>query len=150
MKKKNFVTLELGVVLGLLFGVGMCMCLLPEWNSFTEGVIVASIGGVGLLALGGYRFLSDGKKISVNWKLLGKIAFGIVGALVLGLGMCLAMKVIFASISYMMFVGIAVGLVGILMVSVNYFWYKNILASRKKKYAPRILALADELLGNQA
>ena len=76
--------------------------------------------------------------------------FGIIGALVLGLGMCLAMKVIFASLSYMMFVGIAVGLVGILMVSVNYFWYKNILASRKKKYAPRILALADELLGNQA
>ena len=79
MKKKNFVTLVLGVVFGLLFGVGMCMCLLPEWNSFTEGVIVAAIGGVGLLALGGYRFLSDGKKISVNRKLLGKIAFGIVG-----------------------------------------------------------------------
>ena len=110
MKKKNFVTLVLGVVCGLWFGVGMCMCLLPEWNSFTEGVIVAAIGGVGLLALGGYRFLSDGKKISVNWKLLGKIAFGIVGALVLGLGMCMIM------VWNMMIWGILVGIIGIVLI----------------------------------
>ena len=110
MKKKNFVTLVLGVVFGLLFGVGMCMCLLPEWNSFTEGVIVAAIGGVGLLALGGYHFLSDGKKISVNWKLLNKIAFGIVGALVLGLGMCMIM------VWHLTLWGILVGVVGIVLL----------------------------------
>lgn len=36
MEKKNFITLVLGVVGGLLFSLGMCMCLLPEWNMFTE------------------------------------------------------------------------------------------------------------------
>lgn len=110
MKKKNFVTLVVGVVCGLLFAVGMCMCLLPEWNSFIEGVIVAAIGGVGLLALGAYRFISDGKKFSVNWKLVGKIVFGTVGALVLGLGMCMIM------VWNLTFWGILVGVVGIVLL----------------------------------
>ncbi len=30
MEKKNFVALVMGVVGGLLFALGMCMCLLPE------------------------------------------------------------------------------------------------------------------------
>ena len=30
MEKKNFIKLVLGVVGGLLFSLGMCMCLLPE------------------------------------------------------------------------------------------------------------------------
>lgn len=66
--------------------------------------------------------------------------FGVVGALVLGLGMCMAMKVIFD----MMILGIVIGCVGIAMVSVNYFIYKAILNSRKDKYADQILKLADE------
>lgn len=74
--------------------------------------------------------------------------FGIIGALVMGIGMCLAMKVIFASLAYVMPIGIGIGLVGVFMVSINYFWYKKLLARRKKKYAPRILALTNELLGD--
>ena len=30
MQKKNFVSLILGTVGGILFAIGMCMCLLPE------------------------------------------------------------------------------------------------------------------------
>lgn len=66
--------------------------------------------------------------------------FGIAGALILGVGMCLAMKII----GDLMPLGIVIGCVGIVMVSVNYFIYRAILKSRKEKYSDRILKLADE------
>lgn len=72
--------------------------------------------------------------------------FGAIGSLILGTGMCLAMKTIFANRSWAMPVGIAIGVVGIAMVSVNYALYKKILSSRKKKYANEVLTLSDELL----
>lgn len=68
--------------------------------------------------------------------------FGAAGALVLGTGMCLAMEVI----ANMMVLGIAVGVIGIAMVSANYFIYRAILAHRKKKYAQSVMQLSDELL----
>ncbi|MBQ7912547.1 MAG: dihydropteridine reductase [Clostridia bacterium] len=71
--------------------------------------------------------------------------FGTVGALVLGTGMCLAMKVL--TIPYGMLIGIGVGLVGIAMVSVNYFIYKAILKRGKKKHGEEILRLSNEILG---
>ena len=71
---------------------------------------------------------------------------GTVGALVLGTGMSLAMKVIGAGLSFAMPLGIAVGVVGLAAVSGNYFLYKKILSARKKKYASQVLALTDELL----
>ena len=67
------------------------------------------------------------------------------GALVLGTGMCFAMKVL--TIPYGMPIGIGVGLVGIAMVSVNYFIYKAILKRGKKKYGAEILRLSNEILG---
>lgn len=75
-------------------------------------------------------------------------SFGTVGALVLGTGMSLAMKTIGATLSFAMPLGIVVGVLGIAMVSANYFIYKAILKSRKKKYAKEIVALSDVLLNN--
>lgn len=49
MKKKNFVSLLFGTVGGILFALGMCMCLLPEWGAFTPGVVIAAVGAVVLL-----------------------------------------------------------------------------------------------------
>lgn len=72
--------------------------------------------------------------------------FGSLSSLVLGTGMSLAMKVIGTSIPYVMPIGIGVGLLGILLVSVNYPIYKGILKSRKKKYSGRIIELSDSLL----
>lgn len=69
-------------------------------------------------------------------------AFGGVGSLVLGTGMCLAMKVI----GNIMPVGIIVGLAGIAMVSANYFLYQKILQKRKRKYAEQIFKISDELV----
>lgn len=111
MRKSDFFTLLGGVIGGLLFSVGMCMCLLPEWNAFTEGVIAASVGGVILLALLGVwlkgKVRADKKP---NWKLIGKVAFGVLGALVLGLGMCMIM------VWGRMLLGIAVGIAGIVLL----------------------------------
>lgn len=70
--------------------------------------------------------------------------FGILGALVLGVGMCLAMEVI----GSLMPLGVVAGVVGIAMVSANYFLYRRILNARKRKYAGKIIALSDELLAD--
>lgn len=110
MKKQDFITLVVGVVGGLLFSLGMCMCLLPEWNAFQPGVICAAIGFAALLVLVIVRCAKSGKKIKVNWKLTGKIAFGVLGALVLGLGMCMIM------VWNQMLLGIAIGVVGIVLL----------------------------------
>ena len=110
MTKKNFAFLVLTVVGGLLFALGMCMCLLPEWNSFTAGVVTTAAGGILLLALVIARCAKAGKKIRINWKLTGKIAFGTLGALVLGVGMCMIL------VWEMMLLGIAIGVVGIVLL----------------------------------
>ena len=68
--------------------------------------------------------------------------FGILGALVLGTGMCLAMKVI----GDLMALGIVVGILGIAMVSVNYPIYKMIMKSRKAKYSKEILELSEKII----
>ena len=73
--------------------------------------------------------------------------FGIIGSLVLGTGMCFAMGVL--TIPYGMVIGIVIGVIGIAMVSVNYFLYKMILARGKKKYGARILELSEEILGQE-
>lgn len=72
-------------------------------------------------------------------------AFGIVGALILGVGMCLAMQVIGTGVPLMV-LGIVVGIIGIALVSVNYPIFLAIMKSRKKKYAEKVIALSEELL----
>ena len=110
MKKSAFINLMVGTVGGLLFALGMCMCLLPEWNAFNIGVICTAVGAVILLAQGAVAWIRSGRKIRINWKLTGKILFGVFGALVLGVGMCMIM------VWKLMLPGIAVGIVGILLL----------------------------------
>ena len=71
--------------------------------------------------------------------------FGIVSSLVLGVGMCLAMKVIRDGSAVSFGVGIGVGLLGILGVSINYPIYKKMLEKGKEKYASDIIRLAKEI-----
>ena len=110
MKKSTFVNLIVGVIGGLLFSLGMCMCLLPEWNAFNVGVVCTVIGGVMLLVQSIVVWLRSGRKIRINWKTAGKVLFGVFGALVLGVGMCMIM------VWNLMLPGIAVGIVGILLL----------------------------------
>ena len=44
MKKSSFVAMLLGIVSGVLFALGMCMALIPEWNSFKPGVVFGCAG----------------------------------------------------------------------------------------------------------
>ena len=52
MKKSSFVAMILGTVGGILFALGMCMALIPEWNAFNQGIIMGVIGAVVLLVMG--------------------------------------------------------------------------------------------------
>ena len=76
--------------------------------------------------------------------------FGTVGALVLGVGMCLAMQIIGGLVMFGMSVdmvaGVVIGLVGIAMVSTNYFIHTALLEKRRRKYAEQIIALSNTIL----
>lgn len=71
--------------------------------------------------------------------------FGVIAALVLGVGMCLSMKVIGDGSTACMAAGIVIGLAGTAMASVNYPLYKKMLAKSKNRYAADILRLAKEI-----
>ena len=110
--QKNFVSLILGTIGGILFALGMCMAMLPEWGAFTQGIIVGCIGAVILLALVLIRRKMEGKPVFVKLsaKTVGTVILGVVGALVLGAGMCMVM------IWEMMIPGILVGIVGLVLL----------------------------------
>ena len=112
MEKKNFITLLMGVVGGLLFALGMCMCLLPEWGMFNAGVGFGITGAIVLLATWTvYRKMAGKKPIKLNAKLVGKVAYGLFASLVFGVGM--SMTMVFEG---MMLPGIIVGIVGIVLL----------------------------------
>lgn len=112
MSKKNFISLILGTVGGILFALGMCMAMLPEWNAFQPGVIIGVIGAVILLIMVMVRRKMEGKPIIVKLsvKTAGAVALGIAGAIVLGIGMCMVM------VWNMLVQGIIIGLVGIVLL----------------------------------
>ena len=74
MKKKDFVTLMMSVVGGILFALGMCMALLPEWNAMTQGVVIGAVGLAVLLVmllsgvvLGGFIGMLTANVSGLNW-----------------------------------------------------------------------------------
>ena len=111
MKKKDFVTLMMSVVGGILFALGMCMTLLPEWNAMTRGVVIGTVGLVVLLVMLLVRRKMDGKPAIVfSGKAIATTLFGIFSTVVFGIGMCMTM------VWNMMIPGIAVGIVGIILL----------------------------------
>lgn len=75
------------------------------------------------------------------------LTVGIIGALIMGTGMSLAMTDIGAALgSLAMVIGIAVGIVGMVLVALAYPIYNRVLKNERKKIAPEILRLTDELL----
>ena len=112
MKKENFITLVLGTLGGMLFALGMCMCLLAQWDAFREGVVVGAAGAAVLFVMLAVRRKMLGKPaVKVDAKMVGKVVLGILGALVLGVGMCMVMVW-----EGLLVQGIVVGIVGILLL----------------------------------
>lgn len=71
--------------------------------------------------------------------------FGVIMALMLGIGMCFSMNVIGDGSTFLMAFGIVLGIVGIVGVSINYPIYKKIRENGKQKYAFEIMQLAKEI-----
>ena len=72
---------------------------------------------------------------------------GVIAALVFGAGMCLAMGQIGSGTPGSFVLGIVIGVLGMLGMSVNYPVYKKLLARGKQKYAFEIMELAKEISG---
>ena len=71
--------------------------------------------------------------------------FGIIAALVTGVGMCFSMNVIGSGTTTMFVLGVIVGIVGLAGMGINYPIYKKMLAKGKQKYAYEIIELAKEI-----
>ena len=80
MKKETLLEIILGTVGGLTFAIGMCMCLLPEWNLFKAGVIVSLIGVIILLSIIAVYRKSHPKKAAtpINWGIVITWVIGMV------------------------------------------------------------------------
>lgn len=108
MKKSSFIALLLGTVSGMLFALGMCMALLPQWNAFRPGVIFGCVGlALALVTLGVWRKMEGKAPIRLSGKTVLTILVGVVGALALGVGMC------FSMVWGRMVPGILIGILGI-------------------------------------
>lgn len=112
MKKANFMTLILATLGGILFAVGMCMCLLPQWNAFRPGLVLGVLGAAALLALIPLRRRMAGKPaIRFTGKSIAAAVLAVAGALTLGVGMCMTMVW-----EGLLLPGILVGVLGILLL----------------------------------
>lgn len=108
MRKENFVSLVLGVVGGLVFALGMCMCLIEEWGLFNQGVAVSVAGAAVLVAMVVVRRRMLGlEPVRLDGRAVLTLVVGLIGALVFGLGMVMTMS------WGMMVPGIVVGITGI-------------------------------------
>ena len=75
------------------------------------------------------------------------LAVGIIGALIMGTGMSLCMTELSGFLGgTAMFIGIPVGIVGMVLVALAYPLYNRVLKKQREKIAPEILRLSDELL----
>lgn len=109
MKKSSFVAMILGTISGVLFALGMCMALIPEWNAPKPGVVFGGVGIVlGVITLLVWRKMEGKAPIRLSGKAVLTVAAGIAGALLLGVGMC------FCMVWNKLVVGVLVGLAGII------------------------------------
>ncbi|MBQ7006423.1 MAG: hypothetical protein IJN59_01195 [Oscillospiraceae bacterium] len=110
MKKSSFVALCMGTVSTVLFALGMCMALLPEWNALKQGVIIGLIGILlGIITVYIWRKMENKPKISIRPKTVLLIIYIALATLVFGAGMCLCL------VQADFIKGTVIGLVGMVM-----------------------------------
>lgn len=126
MKKETLLEIILGTIGGLVFAIGMCMCLIPEWNLLKAGVIVSIVGFIILLGIIPVYRSSHPKKAHnpINWSIFITWIIGIVGALIMGFGMSKIMVGNSTQIDFI--VGLISGVIGLLICVLNYPIYAYI------------------------
>lgn len=120
MKKDTLMEIILGTIGGLVFAVGMCMCLVTEWNMLKAGIVVSVIGAIVLLAIIPFVRKSHPTKErkSIDLGLVLTWVIGTIGALVMGFGMS---KIMVETASQADFIiGIVAGIIGLLVCVLNY------------------------------
>ena len=111
MKKSSFIALMMGTISGVCFALGMCMALLPEWNAFQPGVILGGVGIIlGIITLLAWCKAENKPLPQMNGKNVLRTLYGILAALILGVGMCLCL--VWQQIVW----GTLIGLLGIVML----------------------------------
>lgn len=91
------------------------------------------------------------KSLDRNVKLMPTVfayTFGSIVALIFGLGLCLAMKIIGGTTTWMI-IGVVIGVIGLALMSATAPIYFKMLNTRKKKYSAEILKLSNELLNEE-
>ena len=111
MKKSSFVAMILGTISGVLFALGLCMALIPEWAAFKPGIVFGCVGLLlGLVTLIVWRNMAHKAPLQFSGKTALVIIVGVVGSLALGVGMC------FSMVWGRMILGIVIGLFGIVIL----------------------------------
>ena len=111
MKKSSFAAMSMAVPSALLFAIGMCMVMLPEWNAFRPGVMLGGAGiTLALLTVWVWRKMEHKAPVKFSAMALMTVALSLAGVLALGVGMC------FCMVWDSMVPGIIIGLVGIMML----------------------------------
>lgn len=131
MKKDTLLEIILGTIGGLVFAIGMCMTLIPEWNLFNLGVVITVIGFILLLCIiPVYRSTHPKKQHApINWGIVFTWIIGVVGALIMGFGISEVM--IDAPSQSELILGIVVGIIGLLICILNYPIYSYLKSNQK-------------------
>lgn len=126
MKKETLLEIILGTIGGLIFAIGMCMCLITEWDLFKAGVVVAIVGFILLLCIIPVYRSNHPKKehAPINWGIVCAWIIGVVGALIMGFGMSKVM--VGDPTKTDMIIGIITGIVGLIICVLVYPIYSYI------------------------
>lgn len=123
MKKETLLEIILGTIRGLVFAVGMTMCLIPEWDLLASGIVVAVIGFIILLCIIPVYRKNHPKKPrgQVNYGIVIAWIMGIIGALIMGFGIS---KVMVGDATKTDFIiGIIIGVIGLIVCVLDYLIY---------------------------
>ena len=127
MRKAILLEIVLGTIGGLIFALGMCMCLIPEWNMMVGGVIASIIGFIILLCIiPVYRKSHPKTKVKkqTDWGIIATFIIGLIGALTMGFGMS---KIMVGSASKTdMIIGLITKIIGLIVCVLNYSIYSYI------------------------
>lgn len=111
MKKSSITAMVLGTVSGLMFAIGMCMALIPEWGARKPGIIFGRVGLLfALITVIVWRRMEHKEHIHISGKTFLVFVSGVAGVLALGVGMC------FVMVWDKLITGIVVGIAGIVIL----------------------------------